>query len=129
MQYGTITGVSIRATGNFSKSFAFLLWRPQSSGTYRLQQNVAFSERTGENEVSLSSPIPVLTGDTIGYRILGDDLRVLHDRISASEGMIIFGKRTKNVLCEFSQCDFNFIDFFLYDLAPFFSLDFGKLLQ
>ena len=127
---GTITRVSVRASGNTTGGVAILIWRPQGDGTYSLQDNVELTERSEDYEVFFNGSIPVLNGDTIGYRLQGlaegEDMLFLLDRSNTSRDVTIFSRSTADLPCQVSLCDPNSFDNNQTGIAPFISMNFGK---
>ena len=124
-----IQRVIIRAFGD--SGFVFQTWRPRGDGSYSLQESMSIpqsSQRNGE-ELSFNSSIPVLSGDTIGYRLEAvsqgkEEMRFL--LVNTSADVVVYKRMTADVLCELSLCDLSTLNMMVTGLAPFISVDFGE---
>ena len=127
---GTITKVSVRASGNATGGVSILIWRPQGDGTYSLQDSVELTERSAGFEVFFNGSIPVLNGDTIGYRLQGsaegEDMRFVLDNSNTSRDVTIISRKTADLPCQVSLCDPNSFNDTQTGLAPIISMDFSK---
>lgn len=128
---GLVTGGTIRAgdTGG-DDGFVFQIWRPQDDGTYTLIQSIdttGSTERDG-NELTFTTSISVLTGDTVGYRLEpateGEDMHFFLDMSNASREVEILTRETSEIPCHLSPCD----DLYTTrtGFAPFISVEFGE---
>ena len=129
---GLITSVLIGADGNMGgdDGFVFQIWRPTSDGTFALIRSIDTSgstQRISMNKLNFTASIPVLSGDTIGYRLQpvaqGDEMHFLLNG-NASQGVKILTRSTSEVVCQLSPCDS------LYTTrtgsAPLISVEFGE---
>ena len=126
---GLVTEVTIRADRG-DDGFVFQIWRPQDDGTYTLIRSIDTSgstERNG-NELTFSTSISVLSGDTVGYRLEpateGEDMQFVLDMSNASREVEILTRETSEIPCQLSPCD----DLYTTrtGFAPFISVQFGK---
>ena len=128
---GLVTGATIRAdSSNGDDGFVFQIWRPQDDGTYTLIRSIDTSgstERDG-NELTFSTSISVLSGDTIGYRLepvsQGEDMHFFLDMSNASREVEILTRETSEIPCQLSPCDDLYTT--LTGFAPFISVQFGE---
>ena len=128
---GLITNVLIGADGSGGDDgFVFQIWRPTSDGTFALIRSIDTSgstQRISMNKLNFTASIPVLSGDTIGYRLQpvaqGDEMHFLLNG-NASQGVKILTRSTSEVVCQLSPCDS------LYTTrtgsAPLISVEFGE---
>lgn len=129
---GIITQVTFHANNFIDGGFVFQIWRPHGDGMYTLQSSVhvsaALSAKTGEDEVTFNCSIPVLSGDTIGYRlpyVMGGEMRFI---LQSGTDVSVHHRKTEDVLCRLSLCDSNTLTT-VHNLAPFISVEFGKYLM
>ena len=80
------------------------------------------------NKLNFTASIPVLSGDTIGYRLQpvaqGTEMHFLLDNSNASLGVEILTRSTSEVVCQLSPCDSLYTT--RADSAPLISVEFGE---
>ena len=90
------------------------------------------SEKSDNTEVFYNGSIPILTGDTIGYRLHilaeGEDMRFILDNDNTSD-VLILSRMTAEVPCQVSLCDSNSFDRNSTGMAPFISMEFGEYIR
>ena len=129
---GVITRITIRADVNRGDDgFVFQIWRPESDGTYNLSHSVDTSGSTLriDSDLIFNTSIPVLNGDTIGYRLEPvsegeEEMHFILDSSDASGGVEIYRRQTADTVCQLSPCDGNYT--MIVGMAPFISVDFGE---
>ena len=128
---GYITSVSIQAASEAGDDgFVFQVWRLQQAGMYHLKHSVDTSgatQRDGEMLIFNGTSIPVLAGDTIGYRLIPvvERVHLILDNSDASQEIVYYSKELTIVPCNFSTCDPE-QDIMSVDFAPLISVVFGK---
>ena len=128
---GIITQVTFRANKFVNGGFVFQIWRPHREGMYTLQSSVSVpqSARRNGDDVTFNCSIPVLIGDTIGYRLPyvsgSEEMRFI---LQSETDVILYRRMTEDVLCGLSLCDNSTLTTEL-NLAPFISVEFGNYLM
>jgi hypothetical protein len=127
---GVVTRLRIRADSDRGgdDGFVFQIWRPRGDGTYGLRQSVDTSGSTQRegNFLTFNTSIPVLNGDTIGYRLqpvpTGEQMHFLLESSNASRNVTILTRMTPDLACRISPCD----DLFTMrpGFSPFITVDF-----
>ena len=85
------------------------------------------SVQTNMEKRSFNCSIPVLPGDTIGYRLqtLEDEINFFLDNTNDSADVVFYSRETADALCQLSLCDSSTLDAEHNGLAPLISVDFG----
>ena len=125
---GIITQVTFRANTFVNGGFVFQIWRPHREGMYTLQSSASVpqSAKINGDDVTFNCSIPVLIGDTIGYRLPNvpgsDKMRFI---LQSETDVELHRRLTEDVLCGVSLCDNRTLTE-VHNLAPFISIEFGN---
>lgn len=128
---GIITQVTFRANKFVDGGFVFQIWRPRREGMYTLQSSTSVpqSAKRDGDDVTFNCSIPVLIGDTIGYRLPyvpgSEEMRFI---LQSETDVVLHRRMTEDVLCGLSLCDNRTLTE-VHNLAPFISIVFGNCLM